>query len=123
MKKPYIGPPSIYLGNKVSKLAMENGVKCWIFSYSHYVQTSVNNAEIYLRRSNKSISRKASTIFTTDFRPGIDISKEISPGEVTYYQSMIRIMHWIIELGRINISDEVLMLSSMMIFLQRGHLN
>jgi hypothetical protein len=29
-----VGPPTQYLGNKVSEVTMENGVKCWSFSSS-----------------------------------------------------------------------------------------
>ena len=36
-KDGYIEPPSIYLGNKVSKVTIENGVGAWSFSSPQYV--------------------------------------------------------------------------------------
>eukprot|EP00957_Ditylum_brightwellii_P015948 1201034-Ditylum_brightwellii.AAC.2 len=36
MKKHSIGEPSIYLGNKVSRVLLENGVVAWSFSSSQY---------------------------------------------------------------------------------------
>ena len=41
MKKGSIGPPNIYLGNKVSKVKLENGVSCWAFSSAQYVHAAV----------------------------------------------------------------------------------
>ena len=32
LKRESIGAPSLYLGNKVSKVELVNGVKCWSFS-------------------------------------------------------------------------------------------
>ena len=34
IKEGSVGPPTIYLGNKVSKVTLENGVKAWAFSSS-----------------------------------------------------------------------------------------
>jgi hypothetical protein len=48
IKEKLIDLPAQYLGNKVSQVTMENGVKCWIFSSSQYVQNAVKNVETYL---------------------------------------------------------------------------
>jgi hypothetical protein len=32
LKKGSVGPPKIYLGNKVSKVTLDNGVDAWSFS-------------------------------------------------------------------------------------------
>ena len=40
--------PSLqYLGNKVSQVTLANGVTCWSFSLSQYIQNAVNNIENY----------------------------------------------------------------------------
>ena len=41
--------PSIYLGNKVSKVILDNVVKVWSFSSSQYVQLAIQNVESYLK--------------------------------------------------------------------------
>ena len=38
LKEESIGHPTIYLGGKVSKVALPNGVVAWAFSTSQYVQ-------------------------------------------------------------------------------------
>ena len=47
LKENSIGPPTQYLGNKVSQVTLENGTKCWSFSSSQYVQSAVKNVEDY----------------------------------------------------------------------------
>ena len=48
LKEESISPPDHYLGGKVRKVQLENGVYAWAFSSSQYVQTAVKNVEAYL---------------------------------------------------------------------------
>ena len=48
LKEESMGPPDHYLGGKVRKVQLENGVYAWAFSSSQYVQTAVKNVEAYL---------------------------------------------------------------------------
>ena len=43
LKEHSIGPPSKYLGGKLSEVTLQNGVKCWAFGSCQYVQAAVNN--------------------------------------------------------------------------------
>ena len=45
MNPESIGPPNIYLGGKVSKIKLQNGVDAWAFSSSQYVQAAVKNVD------------------------------------------------------------------------------
>ena len=47
LKEKSIVPPTQYLGNKVSKVTLENGTKCWRFRSSQYIQSAVKNVEDY----------------------------------------------------------------------------
>ena len=49
MKRGSIDPPTIYLGNKVSKVTLENGVHAWAFSSAQYVKAAVSNVEQMLK--------------------------------------------------------------------------
>ena len=69
MKKGSIGPPNIYLGNKVSKVTLEKGVKYWSFSSAQYVHEAVNNVERHLKITDYSLPRKAPVPFQPDYRP------------------------------------------------------
>ena len=48
LKEESIGLPDHYLGGKVRKVQLENGVYAWAFSSSQYIQTAVKNVEAYL---------------------------------------------------------------------------
>ena len=46
------------------------------------------------------------------YRPDIDVSEELMPEEASYYMSLIGIVWWMVELGRVDIGTEVSMTSS-----------
>ncbi len=123
LKEKSIGPPSIYLGNKVSKVTLDNGIDAWSFSSSQYVQSAVKNVEEYLAKSNQSLPKRANAPFRTDYRPETDVSEELDPIQAAYFQSLIGILRWIVELGRIDINTECSMLASCMALPRVGHLN
>ena len=122
LKPGSLGPPSIYLGNKVTKVTLENGVSAWSFSSSQYVQEAVKNVEEYLKRKDQKLPSYAPAPFTSNYRPEIDISAELDPESASYYQSLIGILRWIVELGRIDITCEVSLMASMMALPRIGHL-
>ena len=42
---------------------------------------------------------KADTPLTTTYRPELDISRELNVADAAYYQSLIGMLRWIVELG------------------------
>jgi hypothetical protein len=121
VKENSLGPPTQYLGNKVSQVTMENGVKCWSFSSSQYVQNAIKNVEEYLAQSDSKLPARAKSPWTLNYRPEeIDITPELRPVKAAYYQYLIGVLpHWIVELGRGNICMEVSAMASMMACLPR----
>jgi hypothetical protein len=59
----------------------------------------------------------------TNNRPELDVSMKLSMVDTPYYQELIGILRWAIELGRIDIAMEVSMLSTHLVMPQEGHLN
>ena len=55
-------------------------------------------------------------------RPEVDVSPILPPSTAAYYQSLIGILRWIVELNRINIAVEVSLMVSIMATPRRGHL-
>ena len=123
VKENSIGPPTQYLGNKVSQVTMENGVKCWSFSSSQYVQNAIKNVEDYLAKSDSKLPARAKSPWTSNYRPEIDITPELIPVKAAYYQSLIGVLRWIVELGRGDICMEVSAMASMMALPREGHLD
>ena len=122
IKEKSIGPPTQYLGNKVSLVDLENGVQAWSFSSSQYVQNAVQNVEDYLAKRQLKLPTRAKSPWTANYRPEIDITPELRPTEAAYFQSLIGVLRWIVELGRGDLTMEVSALASMMAMPREGHL-
>ena len=122
LKEASIGPPDIYLGGKVSSVTLENGVKAYAFSPSQYVQAAVTNLESYLSEKGEKLPCKATTPLSSNYRPEVDISDELDSADAAYYQSLIGILRWMVELGRIDLTCEVSMMSSHLALPRSGHL-
>ena len=126
LKEESIGPPTVYFGGRVRKVQLENSVSVWSFSSSQYVQSAIKNVEVYIRRPKNShlkIPSKAETPLMMSYRPELDVSSEMMPRDSAYYQSLIGILWWIVELGRIDICLEVLMMSSHLVMPRKGHID
>ena len=55
--------------------------------------------------------------------PELDVSPELEPAEASYYQSLIGVLRWIMELGRVDICLEVSMMSLHLTLQREGHLD
>ena len=122
LKPESVGPPKIYLGGKVSKHVLPSGVWAYTFSSSQYVQEAVKNVEEYLEKRKMKLTKRATSPITADYRPELDQSSELSPKEASYFQSLIGVLRWAVELGRIDVTTEVSMLSSHLAMPRDGHL-
>ena len=54
---------------------------------------------------------QADTPLTTTYRPELDVSRELNVADAAYYQSLIGILRWIVELGRVDVCLEVSMIA------------
>ena len=124
MKAGSIGDPDIYLGAKVKQMKMNNGVTAWAISPRKYVHEAVNNCEkwIWENMPEYKHSSRATNPFPTDYDPDLDTTNELDDDQATYYQSQIGILHWIVELRKIDIATEVSLLSSHVALPRKGHL-
>ena len=77
-----------------------------------YVNKAINNCEKWIQENmtEHMHSCRASNPFPTDYGPDLDTTAEQDEEQATYYQSQIGILHWIVELGRIDIASEVSLL-------------
>jgi hypothetical protein len=60
---------------------------------------------------------------TPGYHPELDVSPLLEPDQTSYYMSLIGILHWAIELGRIDIYIDVTLLSSFLAQPEVGHMN
>lgn len=114
----------MYLGAKLRYHQAENGVWCWTLSPAKYVQEAVRNCEKHLSEKldgKYSLPTSAANAFPTGYEAEIDVSDLCGPDEASYYQSIIGVLRWIVEIGRVDISTEVSILSSYLACPRVGH--
>ena len=73
---------------------------------------AVENVEKYLKPKGKFLATKAPMPFHSGYRPEIDISGELDEADSAYFLSLVGILCWIIELGRIDIINACFMYGS-----------
>ena len=126
LKEESIGPPDIYLGGKVRKVRLENGTMCWAFGSSQYVKAAVANLETYLSKPEHNywgkLPKNVNAPLPVSYRPELDVSRELTAPESAYYQSLIGILRWIVELGRIDICLEASLMASHLALPRDGHM-
>ena len=122
LKQESIAKPTQYLGGKLREVTLENGVSAWAFGSSQYVQSAVSNVEEYLRSKGEKLVAKAPTPLSNGYRPEIDMSPELGDADASYFHSLIGVLRWIVELGRVDICIDVSMMSSHLALPREGHL-
>ena len=75
---------------------------------------------VYSKQSDVNCSPKQ-PFLTTFNHLELDISVECSEVQVTPYQNMSGILSWVVELGRIDVSYEIFVLSQCLVQLCTGH--
>ncbi len=115
LKPSSVVDPDIYLGAKLKETQLLNGVMAWGNSPSKYVVQAVKNCQLHLTEKlagRYSIPTRADNPFPVDYDPFTDLSDILDPDCSSFYQHLIGVMRWMVELGCIDIATEVSMLSS-----------
>ena len=126
LKPSSIGDPDIYLGTKLKQVKLDNGVWAWAMSPSKYVQQAVANCRTHLKANyagHYTLKKRADNPFPLNYEPGTDLSEPLVPDLASYYQSLIGVMRWMVEIGRVDIATEVSLLSSHLAYPREGHLD
>ena len=94
MKDGSIGDPDMYLGAKLRKPRLPNGVEAWATSPSKYVNEAVKNVESYLMKEydGRTLKKRAGAPFIPGYKPELDLSPELDSTKSQYYQSLIGIL-------------------------------
>jgi hypothetical protein len=94
MKEGSIQVPTLYVGVKLKKIVLTNGVVAWGMSSSKYVQYDVQNVKEYLTAlpGDQKLMKKASGPFAGGYMHEIDGSPELDPTRANFYHSQIGIL-------------------------------
>ena len=59
--------------------------------------------------------------FVGGYRPETDMTDPLDPDRAPYYHTMVGVMRWMVEIGRIDIATECSLLSSHLAYPREGH--
>ena len=89
---------------------------------TQYVEAAVKNVTEYLKKRREGLAAKAVTPMTSGYRPESDLTPELGEEDAAYFHSLIGVLRWIVELGRVDINFEASMLSSHLVVPREGHM-
>ena len=97
---------SIYLGARISK-KIDEGTKMWTMSSSDYLKAAITEIEKVLQEKGQQLPKKATTAMHKSYKPELDSTPELDQANITYFQELIGILRWAIEIGRVDVLTEV----------------
>lgn len=126
LKPGSVGEPTTYLGAQISKFYIEGADNPekprWAMSSEKYVKQAVADVETELGKIDQRLPTKVTTPLSQGYRPELDQSPELDARRGQYFQSLIGVLRWICELGRLDILVAVSMLSRYVVSPREGHL-
>ena len=120
------GKPKKYLGADVIEHKFPNDPtqkKRWGLLSDQYVKEAINVVKKEIIKTGKEFPKRCSSPFPSGYRPELDFTPLLDAETANYYQQVIGILRWIVELGRIDIHVYVAMLSKYLAQPRSGHLD
>ena len=93
-------------------MILSNGSECWSMSSAKYIKAEVKNVEETIAKSEKRLTGRCVAPLLSGYRPETDDSAELKVYGLHYYQELIGVLRWIVELGRVNILLETSLMSA-----------
>jgi hypothetical protein len=121
LKDDKIEVPDMYLGAMLGTMQID-GHDCWTMGAEKYVLASIKNVEESLAKKGVRLPTKCYTPLPTDYQPELDTTAELKSDGVQYYQEMIGMLRWAVEIGRVDILLEVSLMSTHLAMPRIGHL-
>ena len=115
--------PNRYLGANIGEYEFADGGKAWYQSSDDYIKAAVKNVDKQLEDDGQPpLSKKNACVLPKDYKPELDLTTECSDKQANYFQNLIGILRWAVELGRIDIHVQVAALSKYLVNRRIGHL-
>ena len=127
VKPESIGVPTTYLGAQVKQFRFEDSEDpdkpVWAMSSEKYVKEAIRNVELELDKCDEKLATRITTPLASGYRPELDMSPLCDDLKTNYYQNLIGVLRWAVELGRIDIHCPVALLSQYLAQPRLGHLD
>ena len=125
--------PTMYLGADISKYEIPASIDnqelsrtAWAMSADSHIKKALQMVEERLAKEGfgfKTSKKVSQQPFSTQaYRPELDVSEYCNDDQTQFYQSLIGVLRWLTEIGRIDILTETSMLSSYLAMPRTGHL-
>ena len=130
MKPSSIGESKVHFGADISIVYHHDNSYAWSMGSWSYVKEAIRNVKKQLSQYNSKFNRKLSDpnylpkvpFSLVNYKLELDISLECNHFEINYFQNLIGVLRWIVELGRIDIAYEVSSLSKFLAQPKTGHI-
>ena len=130
VRKDTVKEPDQYLGADIGKTFFDDGSHAWTMGSSSYVRNAVKNIKQRMSESGYKFNSKLSDVsYSTPhpfsspkYKPELDTSQECNDDQTQFFQNIVGILRWLVELGRIDIAFETSALSSYLAAPRTGHL-
>jgi len=124
MKEGSIMKPELYLGAQIKEFPAPGSTRaCWSISTEKYLKGAYHNVKIDLGKINKRLPNNVPTPLSSGYRLELDVSVPLDDNYVHWYQKLIGIVRWAIELRRIDIHLSVALLAQCLVEPRVGHLD
>ena len=111
----------MYLGTTVQPKLL-NDHMCWTMSSHSYVKVVIETISNQLEKKSMKFNNRCNSPILQGYRTELYITQEIEADDITFYQEMMGMLKWAIELEQVDIYHEVSILSSYQVVPRRGHL-
>ena len=91
-------------------------------STSNLLSRMLSQVEEHLAKIGEKLPYKAPTPLSSGYCPEIDVPPEVGEADASYFHSLIGVLRWIVELGRVDLDVEVSMMSSHLALPREVHL-
>ena len=129
VKPSSIEEPKSYLGADIGKVYYGDGSYGWTMGSATYTSQAIKNLKKRMEKEGYEFNKKLSDVdyspkqpfSSINYRPEMDVSDYCSDSQTQFFQNLIGILRWTVELGRIDIGYEVSVLSRYLAQPRTGH--
>jgi hypothetical protein len=121
LKNDKIADPEMFLGARLTKRTID-GIEMYMIGSHDYIEQAVKSIDAKLEKEGSKLPKRCTTPLPAGYRPEIDATPELCVKDAAYYQELVGILRWGIELGRIDLNFECAVLSSHTALPREGHM-
>jgi hypothetical protein len=126
LKDDLVEEPKRYLGAEIGRFQFDDEPSKlrWSMSSDRYVREAIANVETELQLVDRQLptGKSTATPLKSGYRPELDFSPILNDADANYFQNLIGVLRWAVELGRLDIYLEVALLSAYNAQPREGHL-